>query len=160
MRVSVPIHCMNCDKPSCLYVCPTSATYQRGDRIVDIDYNLCIGCGYCILACPFQVRNIRGIFEGLEAHAAMDTAVRLPDGVCSKCNTCAPKLDEGISLGFRPGVDPEATPECALSCTAKAIHFGDFDDPHSNVSTLVSDNRVGRLQERQGTGPHIFYILQ
>lgn len=158
-RISVPVHCMHCEKPSCLYVCPTTATFKRGDGIVDINYDLCIGCGYCIVACPYQVRTIMDIEMLIERPNVNDTNGQIPQGVCSKCDFCVSKIESGILRGLHPGEDTEATPECVVSCTSNAIFFGDFDDPDSKVSTLIKNHSTARIQEKQGTDPHIYYIL-
>jgi len=154
---------MHCGKPPCLEVCPTGATYRRPDGIVDIDYKLCLGCGSCVVACPYQARSI--ILED-EIHSEVganpqDVTVADNDriGVCTKCDFCLPRLDAGLSQGLRPGVDPEATPMCVRFCIADALHFGDLDNPDSVVSRLIRENKTARLQEELKTDASIYYII-
>jgi phenylacetyl-CoA:acceptor oxidoreductase subunit 1 len=160
----LPFNCNHCSEPPCLEVCPTTATYQRDDGIVAIDYEKCIGCGYCIVACPYLARVI--LFEnqyGLEARTMCPpsaAAEDMPDylGVCTKCNFCAPKIDKGLSRGLKPGVDEQATPACVVACTSKALEFGDLNDPDSQVAQQIRDNRTVCLQEEMATQPRVYYI--
>jgi phenylacetyl-CoA:acceptor oxidoreductase subunit 1 len=138
-RAFVPVGCMHCDDPPCMHVCPSTATRKRADGIVTIDYDLCIGCGYCMVACPYDAR----------------TRV---DGVATKCTFCVDRIDAGLATGLKPGVDPEATPACVNSCIAKALHFGDADDPASNISGLLAENQSFRMHEELETGPNIHYL--
>jgi phenylacetyl-CoA:acceptor oxidoreductase 27-kDa subunit len=84
------------------------------DGIVTIDYDLCIGCAYCAVACPYQAR-----------YKSSEDAKR-PD-VATKCTFCVERIDAGLAQGLKPGVDPEATPACVNSCIAQALHFGDVE---------------------------------
>ncbi len=161
-RVFLPMGCQHCSNPPCLDVCPSGATQQRSDGIVNIDYDLCIGCANCALACPYDARYIVE-----EQHFAYgdkpteDEAVNCnPDliGVASKCNFCTEVIDEGIARGLTPGKDPEATPRCANSCISGAMAFGDIDDPESNVAKLLSGTKHYRLKEDEGTDPGFYYI--
>lgn len=165
-RMSLPISCMHCSKPPCQEVCPTRATYRRPDGIVDIRYDLCIGCGYCIVACPYHARTI--IFQneyGLEMGAILQESGMNGKslnriGVSSKCNFCLSRVDRGLKNGLHPGLDTEATPMCAIYCTSGALHFGDLDDPCSNVSQLIHENKTFFLQEELGTVPSIYYLIE
>jgi phenylacetyl-CoA:acceptor oxidoreductase subunit 1 len=157
------MQCMQCGDPPCLPVCPTTATKQREDGIVWVDYGLCIGCGYCVVACPYRARHVvkraEGYFEAPtppEERAAGGSSEFV--GVCTKCTFCMERIDRATD-GARPGVDPEVTPVCSSSCIANAIHFGDLDDPESAVSRLVRENRVVRLLEELGTDPAVYYIV-
>ncbi len=139
-RVFVPMGCQHCTDAPCFEVCPTTATYKRSDGVVDIHYDLCIGCGYCIVACPYLARNI--VFEQLGYYETglipPETALAHPDriGVATKCNFCLPRVEAGLAKGLKPGVHPDASPVCTGSCIANALHFGDFDDPTSAVSKM------------------------
>lgn len=164
-RLYLPINCMHCDEPPCEEVCPTNATYQRLDGIVDIDFGKCIGCGYCILACPYYARAI--IFsneyniESQVMGSGNKSCASIPDylGVCTKCNFCRPRVDAALKKGLKPGVDLEASPACVVNCTAKAIHFGDLSDSQSEVSILIRENHTCCLQEHLKTKPSVYYII-
>ena len=110
-RAFVPVGCMHCDDPPCMHVCPSTATRKRPDGIVTIDYDLCIGCGYCAVACPYQARfkvdRQRFAFETAMPNEARDER-RL--GVATKCTFCVERIDAGVAKDLKPGVDPEATP--------------------------------------------------
>ena len=142
-------------------VCPTTATKKRADGIVTIDYDLCIGCSYCAVACPYQARykTDRASFAygaPTAEEAQRDDKARL--AVATKCTFCVDRIDAGLAKGQRPGVDPEATPACVNACIAEALVFGDLDDPQSNVSTLLDQNQHFRMHEELGTGPGFFYL--
>lgn len=162
IRTFVPVGCQHCSKPPCMYVCPTTATRQRDDGIVTIDYNLCIGCGYCIVACPYQARfkvNKQSYAYGagpMENELLQEDPGRI--GVATKCTYCIDRIDDGRSRGLVPGVDPEATPSCVSSCIAHALHFGDIDDPESNVSKLLEENEHFRMHEELGAEPGFYYL--
>jgi phenylacetyl-CoA:acceptor oxidoreductase subunit 1 len=160
-RAFVPVGCQHCDEPPCLDVCPTTATKKRADGIVTIDYDLCIGCAYCALACPYQARSKteRATFaygRASEHETQRHDATRL--AVATKCTFCVERIDAGSAQGLAPGVDPEATPACVNACIADALAFGDLDDAGSNVSHLLAENRHFRLHEELGTGPGFFYL--
>ena len=142
-------------------VCPTGATKQRADGLVTQDYDVCIGCAYCAVACPYQARTIahdQRWYYGRET--IQEQATRHDDrlGVAQKCTFCKDRVDEGLARGLKPGVDPEATPACSAACIAQAIQFGDYNDPQSNVSTLVRDNPYFQLNAELGTDPQIKYL--
>jgi phenylacetyl-CoA:acceptor oxidoreductase subunit 1 len=80
------------------------------------------------------------------------------DGIATKCTFCVERIDAGLARGQTPGVDPEATPACVNSCIAGALHFGDAEDPRSNVSQLLAEHQHFRLHEALGTGPRIYYL--
>jgi phenylacetyl-CoA:acceptor oxidoreductase subunit 1 len=161
-RLFVPIGCMHCADPPCKHVCPTTATGQRADGIVTIDYDLCIGCAYCAVACPYQARY--KVDEPSFAHGAEPTALEARQfdekrlGVAQKCTFCADRVDDGLARGLSPGRDPDATPACVNSCIAEALHFGDIQDPASNVSRLLADNRQFRMHEELETDPAFYYL--
>jgi phenylacetyl-CoA:acceptor oxidoreductase subunit 1 len=160
-RAFVPVGCQHCAEPPCMDVCPTTATKQRADGIVTIDYDLCIGCAYCSVACPYQARykTLRATF----AYATpMASETKRQDdaslAVATKCTFCVDRIDAGVAAGQTPGVDPEATPACVNACISQALAFGDLDDPQSNVSTLLRENRHFRMHEELGTGPGFYYL--
>jgi len=163
-RVFVPVGCMHCDEPPCRDVCPTTATTKRADGMVMIDYDICIGCGYCIIACPYQARyKVTKPTFAFKGQATDNETQRFDErllGVAQKCTFCVDRIDAGLAKGLTPGVDSEATPACVNSCLSKALTFGDLDDPDSNVSTLLRKNKSFRMHEELGTGPNIHYLWE
>jgi phenylacetyl-CoA:acceptor oxidoreductase subunit 1 len=161
-RVFVPVGCMQCENPPCMDVCPSTATRKRADGIVSIDYDLCIGCAYCALACPYQARykTDRARFaygdEATRSEAQRFDPARV--SVATKCTFCSDRIDAGLEQGLVPGVDPEATPACVNACIAGALHFGDIESPQSNVSQLLAENRSFRMHEELGTEPGFYYL--
>lgn len=160
-RAFVPVGCQHCDDPPCVASCPTTATRKRADGVVTMDYDLCIGCAYCAVSCPYQARyrTLRPSFaygKPIESEKVTHRAERL--AVATKCTFCVDRIDDGLARGLRPGVDPEATPACVNACIAKAMAFGDLDDPQSSVSRLLAENRHFRMHEELGTGPGFFYL--
>ena len=145
-------------------MCPTGATYQRPDGIVGIDYDACIGCAYCAVACPYQARSKTDLLsfayggKAMASEAARGNDQERRRAVATKCTFCVERIDAGLATGQIPGVDPEATPACVNSCIAEALAFGDVDDPRSNVSQLLAHNQHFRMHEELGTGPGIFYL--
>ena len=160
-RVFVPVGCQHCDEPPCVEVCPTTATKKRADGIVTIDYDMCIGCAYCAVACPYQARykTERASFAFGEAGAhetQRHDEARL--AVATKCTFCVERIDAGLERGLVPGLDAVATPACVNACIADALAFGDLDDPDSKVSRLLEQNRNFRMHEELGTGPGFYYL--
>ncbi len=160
-RVFVPVGCQHCADPPCMHVCPTTATRQRADGIVTVDYDLCIGCAYCEVACPYQARFL--VHEPHFAYdAAMQNEVERADparfGVAQKCTFCSDRVDFGLENGLTPGIDPRATPACVNSCIADALHFGDVDDPNSNVSRLLREQKSFRMHAELETDPGFHYL--
>jgi Fe-S-cluster-containing dehydrogenase component/DMSO reductase anchor subunit len=156
--------CQHCAEPPCVPVCPTGATHQQRDGLVVMDYETCIGCGYCAVACPYQARTIAhdmASYYGGEA-TVQERAVAHPErvGVAQKCTFCQDKVETGIGRGFRPGVHPEATPACVSACITDALHFGDYNDPESNVSIMVRGNPSFGVNEELGTKPGIRYLYE
>jgi len=161
-RVFVPTGCQHCADPPCMHVCPTTATGQRPDGIVTIDYDLCIGCAYCAVACPYEARykvDVAKFAFGEEA-SALEQNRHDPGklGVATKCTFCVDRIDGGCARGLVPGVDPDATPVCVNTCVSGALAFGDIDDPNSNVSRLLAENQWFRMHEDAGTAPGFYYL--
>jgi phenylacetyl-CoA:acceptor oxidoreductase subunit 1 len=160
-RAFVPVGCQHCADPPCMHVCPTKATKQRADGIVTIDYDLCIGCAYCAVACPYQARY-KTLRPTYAYGAPMENETERHDdrrlGVATKCTFCVERIDAGLADGKTPGVDPEATPACVNACITKTLTFGDLDDPDSNVSQLLARTQHFRMHEELGTGPGFYYL--
>lgn len=168
-RRFLPRPCMQCEDPVCGDVCPTKATFKREDGIVLVDYEKCLGCGYCELACPYHARTLQRMKEYYYGNGSptenedfpyerRDPTKRYLVGAASKCTFCMPKIDKGVAAGMKVGQDPEATPACVLGCIANARYFGDLDDPESEVSKLIQQRDGFRLLEELGTGPSAYYL--
>ena len=166
-RRFLPRPCMQCEDPVCEEVCPTKATIKREDGIVYVDYEKCLGCKYCELACPYHARILHKVKEYYYGNATENEdfpyELRAPHqrylvGAASKCTFCMHKIDDGIAREMKVGQDPEATPACVLSCMAKARYFGDLDDPESEVSKLIKERKGFRLLEELGTEPSVYYL--
>lgn len=154
--------CMHCENAPCVEVCMVKASYHRADGIVMMDYDRCIGCRYCEVACPYGARAFNW-----EKFTNPNPAVpswgqpeveRRPRGVVEKCSFCYQRIDRGLSLGLTPGVDEEATPACVVACPVGARNFGDLNDPESNVSKLLAKHPSYRLREDLGTAPRVYYL--
>lgn len=162
-RLNLPLLCMHCEEPACEKVCPTKATQKREDGIVFVDEEKCIGCKYCMMACPYAARYFveeeKGYFgdQGLtpfEVYAYK----KHKRGVALKCDYCKHRIDEGLKKGLVPGVDREATPACVINCMAKARYFGDLDDPNSEVAQMVASGQAFQLNPEHGTDPKTYYL--
>jgi phenylacetyl-CoA:acceptor oxidoreductase subunit 1 len=160
-RTFLPVACMHCANPPCMHVCPTTATKQREDGLVTIDYDLCIGCSNCMMACPYDARSIAhqpryAYGEAMKSETARLDPERL--SVATKCTFCKERIDLAAVTGQTPGVDPDVTPACVNSCLSGAMHFGDVTDPKSNISMLLAETEHFRMHEELGTDPSVFYI--
>ncbi|MBZ0096216.1 MAG: 4Fe-4S dicluster domain-containing protein [Sulfuricella sp.] len=125
----LPRLCNHCDNPPCIPVCPVGATFQRKDGVVVVDGDRCVGCAYCVQACPYDARFIN--------HET---------GKADKCTFCAHRVDAGL------------LPACVETCVGGARIFGDLNDPDSKVRHLVDQNKLKVLKPEMGTQPHVFYL--
>ncbi|MBK8034342.1 MAG: 4Fe-4S dicluster domain-containing protein [Anaerolineae bacterium] len=154
--------CLHCQDAPCAAVCPVGATFVREDGIVIMDYDKCIGCRYCQVACPYGARSFnwtaRATASGYQAEWGAAEVEQRPRGVVEKCTFCVHRIDRGLSQGLVPGVDRAATPACVNICPVKARVFGDLNDPESPVSRLIAANPTFRLREDLGTEPNVYYI--
>jgi tetrathionate reductase subunit B len=129
-RNFLPRLCNHCSHPPCVDVCPTGATYKRKeDGIVVTDPEICIGCKYCLQACPYDARFINPV-----------------TGSADKCDFCLHRVKEGV------------VPSCVNTCPGRARVFGDINDPKSEVSKLIASNPVSVLRQEMGTVPNVYYI--
>lgn len=160
----IPRPCMQCDDPPCVPVCPVSATWLRADGIVEIDYEACIGCRYCLTACPYNARtsdfgSYYGDEEGSGGPLQFENVSSFeygkawnregdesPIGNARKCHFCLHRITDGL------------LPACVVSCMGRATYFGDSNDPESLVSELISQPNVSRLKEEAGTNPKVYYL--
>lgn len=138
--VELPASCMHCRYPPCVYVCPVAATYRREDGIVEVDYSICIGCRYCITACPYLARVI--VEEDIHG------PIYIPKGVVAKCNFCRDLIDMGLK------------PACVEACPFNARTFGNLKDPNSEIARILASKRhVIVLRPELGTWPVWYYAV-
>ena len=163
----LPVLCNHCKDAACIEVCPTGATQKREDGIVWVDAEKCVGCRYCLVACPYQMRTYnadkqkeywpgQGLTE-LE-RIGRELIYPLEPNTVVKCNFCIERIDKAKENGLKPGIDRDVTPTCVNACPVKARNFGDLDDPNSNVSRLVKDRKGHQLHHEYGTEPSVYYI--
>jgi Fe-S-cluster-containing dehydrogenase component len=154
--------CLHCNHAPCVEVCPVHATYVREDGIVVMDYDRCIGCRYCEVACPYDARKFNWEARDDENPYVptwgRPEVERRPRGVVEKCTFCIHRIDEGLEDGLVPGVDLEATPACVNACPVDARVFGDLNDPDSEVSKILEKTPTIRLREELGTDASVYYI--
>jgi len=138
--------CLHCQDAPCVEVCPVQATFVREDGIVVMDYDRCIGCRYCEVACPYDARKFNWEQRSDEnpyiptwGEAEVE---RRPRGVIEKCTFCIHRIDEGLAKGLVPGVDREATPACVNICPVKARSFGDLKNPERSTGLFHSQDSL------------------
>ena len=125
----VPKLCNQCDKPPCVQVCPVGATYRTAQGIVLVDRTWCIGCGYCIMACPYGVRFFHPVYHTAE-----------------KCTFCYHRINHGM------------TTACVQACPFDARKIGNLKDPNDPVTKVIMTERVAVLKDEYGTKPQVYYI--
>ena len=163
----IPMPCMHCQDAPCVVVCPARATYHREDGIVVQDYRRCIGCRYCIVACPYGSRSFNFRNQAVERYHRPDLPPDRIDngqwpfpervrGVVEKCIFCFHRIDQALKEGKIVGVD--VVPACVEQCPAKARTFGDVSDPNSEVSQLLASRGNFRLREALNTQPKVYYL--
>ena len=147
----ITVSCQHCENPACAKVCPVGATYKDPETgVVRQDYDKCIGCRMCMSACPYT--GVRS-FNWEEPRYPMDFALGDADApkhqkhVVEKCIFCYQRLARG------------ETPACMDLCPARARHFGDLDDPDSEVSKLLKERSYEQLLPSEGTKPSVYYLV-
>ena len=137
---SLPIMCQHCEKPPCVDVCPTGASMKREDGIVLVDKHICIGCRYCMMACPYKARSFNHEpTSGQKEHAPRGM------GTVEACTLCVHRVDEG------------RIPACAEACPNGAITFGDLNDPDSDISRKVREESSTQIRADFGLNPGVRY---
>jgi phenylacetyl-CoA:acceptor oxidoreductase subunit 1 len=157
--------CMHCQEPPCAEVCPTGATYKRADGLVVIDYDKCIGCRYCMVACPYEVRRFNWTDDNKDEPTnkfqpayGVPEVPRRPRGVVEKCTFCRQRIDRGLANNLMPGEHRSATPACVNICPVGARTFGNLNDPKSEVTQIIASTPTFRLREDLGTDPNVYYV--
>jgi len=140
---SMPMMCQHCANPPCVDVCPTGASFKRADGIVLVDKHICIGCRYCMMACPYKARSF--VHEPVEDQKEYAPRGK---GCVESCTMCVHRVDAG------------GIPACVESCTAaghSAMIFGDLNDPHSEIARRIATYRTHRIRADLGTDPGVHY---
>lgn len=159
-RTNLPRPCMQCENPSCVQVCPVSATYKMENGVVNIDYDRCIGCRYCMIACPYGARyfdfgeNYDREVMGAGTVQSPEYGVRKgprqdgesPVGNVRKCSFCYHRLGRGEE------------PACVETCIGDARNFGDLEDSESEVARMAESTRAMQLKEHTGNDPNVYYL--
>ena len=139
-----PVLCNQCENPACVAACPSGATYKRDDGIVLIDLEKCDGYKYCMIACPYGMRNL---IQNTDSQQYQNPDLpKPPQGKADKCTFCAHLVDKGQE------------PTCVTACPAKARIFGDLSDPNSAVSKLLANRKGIVLRQDFGTKPMVSYL--
>jgi molybdopterin-containing oxidoreductase family iron-sulfur binding subunit len=163
--LNIPAPCFHCSNPPCVPACPIEATWKRKeDGIVVVDYDKCQGIGACVDACPYGKRFMD---TGLNYHTEPNEFDRTPSpeykqnrvreagkppiGKARKCTFCLHKQDEQGNY--------TKLPACVETCMGKAIHFGDFNDPASELNQLLKTRKSMRIKEELGTQPNVYYLI-
>lgn len=144
-ETSLPLMCQHCEDAPCIEVCPTGASFRRADGIVLVDKHSCIGCRYCMLACPYKARSF--IHENLTDQKPWSPRGK---GTVESCNLCVHRIDEGKGR----------IPACAESCEReghRAILFGDLNNPTSSVAKAMSEQQSQELRPDLGLNTGIRY---
>jgi Fe-S-cluster-containing dehydrogenase component len=158
---NLPLLCMHCENAPCVDVCPTGASYKRADGIVLVDQDKCIGCKYCIQACPYGARHFIERIDNyyplvgptpVEQFARSNLVDKVNPhadhqiGTVEKCTFCEPRLANGQE------------PACVKNCPFYARVFGDLDDPNSDVAKLIAEKHAVQLKPEYGTNPSVYYV--
>ena len=142
----MPLACLHCENAPCIKVCPVGATFRDKDGRVLINYDRCIGCRYCMAACPYNARVFNWQAPVREPGFSYGDAPIRPKGVVEKCTLCVERTSKGKE------------PVCVEVCPAKARIFGDLDDPNSAVAKAVRERGGQQLLAEKGTKPQVYYL--
>ncbi|MCI4398473.1 MAG: 4Fe-4S dicluster domain-containing protein [Acidobacteria bacterium] len=139
--------CNHCDNPPCVRVCPTQATWKREDGIVMMDWHRCIGCRYCMAACPYGSRSFNWLDPRTHIERMDPGFPTRTKGVVEKCTLC----EERIARGEKPA--------CVEACPEKAMVFGNLSDPKSEARQLLQERYSIRRKPELGTQPEVYYLI-
>jgi len=162
----IPRPCFHCEEAPCTKVCPVYATYRDPEGLVAQIYHRCIGCRFCMAACPYNAKFFNWFKyetpKEMQLSANPDVSVR-QKGVVEKCTFCHHRLlkaRDRAAYEKRDLAPEDYVPACVESCPSEAIIFGDLDDPYSEVARLSRSSRAFRLLEELGTEPKVFYLKE
>jgi molybdopterin-containing oxidoreductase family iron-sulfur binding subunit len=147
VSMRVPLMCNHCGNPPCTRVCPTRATWKRDDGIVMMDWHRCIGCRYCVAACPYGSRSFNWQNPRLAIASINQDFPTRTKGVVEKCNFCEERLARGES------------PACVEACPEKAFIFGNLADPDSEPRRILRSRFAIQREPELGTGPSVYYLV-
>ena len=162
-RKFIPRPCFQCEKPSCVGVCPVGATKKEADGIVSINYETCIGCRSCVANCPYGARTFdRGVdytqdtpqkqpyeaatFYEYDKAWKRDSHRSAVVGSARKCHFCTSRLTQGL------------LPVCVTTCIGRATYFGDMKDEQSLLVQTLKKGKSYRFKEEAGTDPQVYYL--
>ncbi len=143
-RISLPMMCQHCAEPPCVEVCPTGASFKRADGIVLVDKHRCIGCRYCMMACPYKARSF--VHEPVTDHSG---ATPRGQGTVESCTLCVHRVDQGVA------------PACVEACASEghqAILFGNLNDPDSAISQRIRSVASAKLRADLNLDPGISFV--
>lgn len=160
----IPRPCFHCDNPPCTKVCPVRATYKNDEGLVAQIYHRCIGCRYCMVACPYTVKSFNWYKPEHPAEflpsCNPDVSLRM-NGVVEKCSFCSHRLQikrEEAKFEARELREEDYQPACGEVCPTSAIVFGDLENDKHEVFRLKRSHRAFRMQEDLGTEPKVIYL--
>lgn len=141
-----PVLCNHCDRPPCVRVCPTKATFKRPDGIVQQDMHRCIGCRFCMAACPYGSRSFNWIDPRPYIRRVNEEYPTRTMGVVEKCTFCSERIEKGLE------------PACVESSNG-ALIFGNLNDPDSEVRRVLGSHFTLQRRPSLGTMPSVFYVI-